>query len=80
MKESMLWRFLGVLLVCFLSMPAREASEQADEASERSFTYGRGWFCPRDGSALEPQGRTDPKCPTCGRRMPFSILRQVAFR
>jgi hypothetical protein len=54
-----------------------EPAKQADDVTERSFTYGSGWFCPRDGSALGPQGRTDPKCPTCLRRLPFSIIRQL---
>lgn len=51
--------------------------EQSHEVVERDFTYGSGWFCPRDGSAMEPQGRTDPKCPSCGRRLLFSIIRQL---
>lgn len=70
----------------FSSMAARlisqvffesEPAKQADDVTERSFTYGSGWFCPRDGSALGAQGRTDPKCPTCVRRLPFSIIRQL---
>lgn len=54
-----------------------EPAEQMDEITGRAFSYGNGWFCPRDGSAMEPQGKTDPRCPTCGRRLPLALIRQL---